>query len=579
MATTTDRPRQKKPAQLEPAAKPPTPPQGPLWTRGPRGQPEPNRRRDRLLACLWLFGPAVVLLLGALAVIAVVLVLTFGGSGEAPPATGAAQLVPGNALLYLHVSTDPSRPAVRRALVLSRRLTDSPLLFAAVTTRLDALLGGSAAAPIDFSTDVRPWLGNEAALAVLDTPGVSAGTLVVLDVRDREAARRFLARVGAQPDGRFRGVALFTQGGGTTLAFVRHYLVLGQAASVESAIYVSDGRAPSLATSSAYERAASGEPAGRVLDAYASAVGISRALAPRADLLGDLGYLLDQPGPRAAAVSVSATRSALQIEVHSSLGRGRARRSVEFSPSLPSVLPAHSMLLLDATNLRTSLPKLLAVAARAGILGRIAPLLARLGGALSAEGVDVRQVLGVFSGESAIAITPGVGGHGPVPVIVTRTANMASTRVTLAGLEGPLTQLFTPASGPGQVPQVTQAAVAGVPVREVPLEPGFDLDYTVAHGLVVISTGLPGVGEVLKHPEAMDATASFSSAVADDPSRVTSLVFFDLSQLLRLGEQTGFIGSARQATLPPAAENIHAVGLESWRGADETTTKIQLQIP
>ncbi len=582
MATLTDRPK-KKPAKRAPAATPPSSPQGPLWTRNAPRPPERNRRRDRLLACLYLFGPAAVVTLGALALIAVALVLALGGSGEAPPATGAAEIVPGNALLYLHVSTDPSRPAVRRALTLSQRLPGSPLLFAAVTTRLDALLGGSANAPVDFSTDVRPWLGNEAALAVLDTPGVSAGTLVVLDVRDHSAARRFLTRVGAQPDGSFRGVRLFAQAGGTTVAFVRHYLVLGQAASVESAIYVSDGAAPSLATSAEYQRAAAEEPAPRVLDAYASADGVRRALAPSPGLLGDIGYLLDQPALRATAISVSAAGSGLQVDVRSSLvprlAQARAHRPVQFSPTLTGVLPAGSMLLLDAKDLRTSLPRLLAVSARAGILGRIAPLLSRLGGALSSEGVDLRQVFAVFSGESVIAVTPGRGGNGPAPVIVTRTTNMPTTRAILAELEAPLAQVFTPASGPGQVPQVTDTTAAGVPVREVPLEPGFDLDYSVAHGLVVVSTSLTGITDVFKHAAALSTARGFRSALTDHPRRVTSLVFFDLSQLLRLGEQTGLIGSAQHATLWPAFEKIHAVGLESWRGADDTTTKIQLQIP
>src|SRR5437764_10497609 len=50
---------------------------------------------------------------------------------EPPPATGAAALVPADALAYVHLSTDPSRPAVRQALDLARRFPDAPLLLAA----------------------------------------------------------------------------------------------------------------------------------------------------------------------------------------------------------------------------------------------------------------------------------------------------------------------------------------------------------------------------------------------------------------------------------------------------------------
>jgi Protein of unknown function (DUF3352) len=583
MATLTDRRREKGPGAPGPAAEPRQPPGGPTWSGGPDRPPEPNRRRDRLRACLHLFGPGAAFILAALAAIAVAVVLALG-SGEAPPATGAAELVPANALLYVHVSTDVSRPAVRRSVALLRRLPGSPLLVAAATSRLDAILGGSPNAPISFIDDVEPWLGSEAALAVLDTPGASAGTLVVLGVRNHRAARRFLARANAQPGGSFRGVPLFVQGDGTVLAFVRHYLVVGQMASVDSAINVADGKVPSLAGSRQYQGAAASEPADRVLDAYASAEGIRRAVTPRPGVLGDLGQLLDQPALSAVALSVSASGVGLRMEIHSSLvpelAQARGDRPAQFSPSLSSVLPAHSMLLLDAKGLRTSLPRLLAVAARAGILGRIAPLLSRLGGALAAEGVDVRQVLGVFSGETAIALTPAANGSGPAPVIVTRTAHTEATRAILAGVESPLTQVFSPPAGsPGQVPQVTDTEADGVPVHELPLEPGLSIDYGVGRGLVVISTGLTGVTDVFKHSTAMNTTRSFQSVLANAHSPVTSLVFFDLSQLLRLGEQTGLVGSVQQTTLWPALQKIHAVGLESWRGADDTTTQIQIQIP
>ena len=41
--------------------------------------------------------------------------LLFAGSGTEPPATGAARVVPANVLAYVHLSTDPSRPAVQAA--------------------------------------------------------------------------------------------------------------------------------------------------------------------------------------------------------------------------------------------------------------------------------------------------------------------------------------------------------------------------------------------------------------------------------------------------------------------------------
>src|SRR5436305_471005 len=205
MATTTDRPRGKEsPPLAAPAAGPgsSTPAQAP-------SAPARASPGTRLRGALHLFGPLVAAAIGLLALVAVIVAVALGGGDT--PATGAAELVPGNALIYVHLSTDASRQAVRQALAVSRRLPDSPLLLAAVTNRLGTLLSGSSNALVDFPTQVRPWLGKEAAFAVLDSTTASAGSLIVLDVRNRSRARDFLASQAAQPDGRFRGFALFRQ--------------------------------------------------------------------------------------------------------------------------------------------------------------------------------------------------------------------------------------------------------------------------------------------------------------------------------------------------------------------------------
>ena len=65
----------------------------------------------------------------ALAVLAAVGILLVGRSGNPPIATGAARLVPSDALVYVHLSTDPRRAAVRRAVKLAGRFpSGGPIL-------------------------------------------------------------------------------------------------------------------------------------------------------------------------------------------------------------------------------------------------------------------------------------------------------------------------------------------------------------------------------------------------------------------------------------------------------------------
>jgi hypothetical protein len=553
-----------------------------------RAVPAATERRSRRFD-----GRLVALLAVAIAgLIALTIVVATGlRSGERPPAAGAAAVVPGDALAYVHVSTDSTRPAVRQAIALAGRFADAPLLMALVSDRLGAILTrpGAPAGTFDFAADVRPWLGREAAFALLNTASTTAGSLIVLDVRNRARAQSFLAGSGAAAVRVYRGVTELRYRRGTVLAFVRHYLAIGQRASVESAIDASDGSAPSLRANPAYTRAASSEAADRVLDAYVSEAGVRRVLLPRGGLLGALGRLLLQPALSATALSLSAVPGGARVTVHSALDPSLAKESgppaPRFTPSLDAVLPAGSSLLVDVHGLARAAPGVLAASGAAGIAPQLGPLLHRLGVALTSEGVDLKPVTSLFSGETAVAITTGPGSRGrpdgaPAPVIVTRTAHPDLARALLGNLEGPLAQLFPPPSdGPGQATVWNDAAIDGVQVRQLSISPGLQLDYAVFRGLVVVSTSPRAIGAVAKH----------SSSLADDPryradlpgnfSQVTSLVFLDFSQLLSLGEQMGLTRSARLLTVRPDLQRIRAAGLTSSRGEADTTAELFLQIP
>lgn len=552
--------------------------------RPPSPARERARRDRRRLAALGLLSPLAAAIAAGLAIAAVAVAIALvASSGPAPPATGAATLVPADALLYVNVSTDPSRSAVGQALRRVRRLSGAPLLLAGIANRLDTILAGSSSGTVDFATDIRPWLGPEAAFAVLDTPGASAGTLVVLDVSNRAKARAFLSAHGASPSGAYRNVHLLQEASGTTFAFVGHYLLLGQAASVTGAIDVARGRGRSLASSATYANATAGEPADRVLDFYAPVAGVTRALAPSSGLLGALGTLLDQPALSAVTVAVSPDAGGFGVRVHSLLDPKLANvpsaKTPSFTPTLASALPAGSEMMLDVPSLSGAVPKLLAAAAKLGIAGRAAGVLSRLGGALIAEGVNLHRFFSIFGSQGVLAIVPGLGGSGPAPVLVGRTTRPTAAVKELADLEEPLTQAFTPpSSGGGLVPEVGTTTLGRATVSTLTLAPGFELDWAVSHGLVVVSTSPGAAAAVISHRASLSGERAYKNAVAGLPTQVSTLVFLDLGPLLRLGERTGLVGGNTLAALRPDLEQIRAIGLATTRGGSDTTTQLQLQI-
>jgi hypothetical protein len=515
--------------------------------------------------------------------VAIVVGASRGGSGAGgpPPATGAAAVVPAQALAYVHLSTDTERPGVKRALALAARFPDYRLLSTLIATRLGRLSPNGAA--ITFAADIRPWLGKEAAVALLDTGTSTAGALIVLDVADVGKARAFVTRIGAGAGGSYRGVRLYQHAGGGEFAFVSRYLVLGQDASVRAAIDVVAGHAPSLASDPSYRAAADGEPADRVLDAYASAAGVRRLLVAQGGLLGAVGVLLYQPALSGVAVSVSAASPGARVVVHSALDphllqvQGAAPRS--FTPTLEPRLPAGSTLALDVIDLHRIAPRVLSAGAAGGVGGGLGPLLARLGTALRAEGVNVADILKLFDGETAIAIAPGSGSGTPALVIVARTSDETRTRAELAQLEVPLAQLFSSSNlSSGQEPAFTDRTVAGVTVHQLPLASGLQLDYAVFDRLVAVSTSLGGIASIASHAQVLADDPSYRATLAKRRSRVTSLLFLDFSQLLSLGEQTGLTRGARFQALRGDLQKLRAVGLSSTAGEAESTAELFLQI-
>jgi hypothetical protein len=374
------------------------------------------------------------------------------------------------------------------------------------------------------------------------------------------------------PDGSYRGAKLYRYRSGARLAFVGHYLVLGQDASVRDAIDAARGVVHSLAASGDYRNASAGEPADRVIDAYVSADGVQRLLMPQGGLFAALGALLGQPALTGATITLSASGDTARLRVHSAFARGSTVRP--FDPSLDRLLPAGTMLDLDLTGIARSAPRVLSAAASVGIAGQVGPLLSRLGGALHAEGVDLGRLESLFAGETAVAIGPG----GALTVL-TRVNNERATSTELANLEIPLSQLFpAPTTGSGQVPQFTDRSVDGITAHQLSLGTGLRLDYAVFHGLLVISTSLAGISAVADHSRSLTGEQAYRATVGDHPSQVTSLVFLDFSQLLDLAERTGLLRGARFQALTPDIGRIRAAGLDSARGEAESTAELTLEI-
>jgi hypothetical protein len=504
----------------------------------------------------------------------VVVIVSSGGQAATPPATGATSVIPAGALEYIHVSTDQSRPAVGAALAIAARFPGYQALRSRLLSSLGAL-GPTVAA--DFKTRIAPWLGKEVALATFDTGTTSAGTLLVVGVSELRAAKRSVAGLPTDGTTSYQGTTITGHPGAGDTAFVGRYLVIGHSADIRAAIDVAAGRAPSLSRDPSYRRAAAGEPAGRAVDAYISGPGLSRLIIPQHGLVGIIGALVDQPALQGVAVALTPAAGGVQVHVHSVLDPRLAGASAaSFVPSFASSVPAGVGLFLDVTGLNRILPRVLSTI---GIGAQVPKLLSKLGHALTAEGVNVQQsIVSLFQRESAVVIST----HGVTPVVtvIVRPRDLATTRTVFAELEAPLARLFAPAGAQaGQSPVFNQVAVGGFAAHQLVLAPGLQFDYAVIGNELVLSTSLQGIAGVALHASSILDQPAYRTTLGNHPPRVTSLLFLDLNQLLRLNEQIGLITGPGFRATAPDLRRVHAIGLASTSGEADSTSELFLQIP
>jgi len=359
-------------------------------------------------------------------VVAVALLLAGGGSGgasSAPPANGAAALVPADALVYVHLSTDRSRPATAQAVKLLAG-------FPSWTRLRDRVVKQLAAPGCDVGAKALKG-ADEVALALFDTgKAKTANSLVLIDT-GREHGRT--------PE---RGC------GTLSMTYVGRFLALGQADSLHAAQQLHAGHGRSLAAAPGPKRVFGQLPADRVADGWVSRDGVQRLLAPQGGLLGAVGVLLDSPALTGTGFGLRPAGDGARLVVKSlrdpKLAGGAASGFRTFKPTLQDDAPAGAMAFLDVSNLAPALQRLLAAAGPS--TAQLAPLVGNLDSGL----------LKLFNGEAAMILTPAT--PAPVLTLLARTKDEAATRRELARLPKGLRTAFKTDVFDGKVAVSTSAA-------------------------------------------------------------------------------------------------------------------------
>ncbi len=280
-------------------------------------------------------------LTGAVLILAAIVLGVSVLAGEAEPG-GPARLVPADVLAFVQVDTDFSGSPGRGA----RGLADTlPKLSRQVVTRLTSGLRAFGAAGLKPGGRPAPWLGDEAAVALLG--GVYPPAKVeLLAVTDEQGATAFAERLtGDTAPGKYRGTPL-RSGHGASVAITHGFLVAGPARQVKLAIDTAIGDGTALASSADFSEAVAALPGDRVAEAYFSARGAVALLF--GSPLSFLEPLASGTAVRDLAIGVNASPQALELTARSAFdpddgGKPPLVGLKPFTAKLPETLPSDSL--------------------------------------------------------------------------------------------------------------------------------------------------------------------------------------------------------------------------------------------
>jgi Protein of unknown function (DUF3352) len=539
--------------------------------------------RRRLVAAL---GTAVVLIL-VLAAAVPNLPCDLPGGDSCPPPDDAEELVPSDAAVYAHVNLDRDSEQYERAADVAASL---PTITGEIARRAFEVVPGPGGGPPSYARDIEPWVGDEAALAVLPGgEGESGSQVVMLEIGDPAGATKFAAQVasGRPKVDTYREVEVSVDQRGQATAQLDGFLVIGAESVVRSVIDTQSGGegTESLADDENASRARDELPDHRFADAYLSPDG-ARSLAAPNGQLGQLSALISPEATRGTAAALAADEGELELAVRSVLNPDRARSRPgffaafsPFDPTLDGKLSADALAYLGMGDPEGAVKALLAQASAAapGIASGFEDLAEDL---RRTDEIDIsKEFLPALGDEAAFALEPRISDSesDPTPYLQFIADDVESERArrALASLQRPIADAINPQLGL-QAPTFEETEIEGVQARTLSVSPAIELTYAVLDDLATVATSPDGIARLATGDGGLTESERFERAtedMADDPSLFG---YFNLSELVAVGEQLGLAEDPVYATFAVEFRALDSLGLAISSAEESLDTDARL---
>ena len=487
---------------------------------------------------------------------------TTGGSG-----TDTAKLAPAGSFLYAEVNIDPSgsQEAGMRSI-----LGDLPG-EGAPEERLDNLLEKASksdkSSNIDYLQDVKPWLGDKAAVFVTSPKAGSKSTpyAVVIATTDEGKAEDTIKKDKGAGDREvtYNGTDYLVEKDGDTQAVIDGFFVAGSEAGVKEAIDANKGE--SLSESDRYKQATDGVDDERIALVYEDLGGLVQTLASASgDSLGPAAPLIGRLfGGKPVVATIKAEQQALVID--GSLIPGSALLDL-FGKSTPLLgdVPADSWLALGQSDFGTAVKGLFGMFA--GFAGGEEQLKAQV---QQASGLDLDRDVFSWIGDVAIFVNGdskhSIGGG----VLIQSKDEVASRRAltklsALAARSGDVTVSAADVGGGKGYRLANESAPRGVYM----LQAGDKVAITYGEGAAKQALGGSGDG--------LTAAPAFTEAAHKLGDAYSPSLWVSVPPILRVAESFGAGDSSDYQQAKPYLTILDYVISGSAKSGDEAASRTRI---
>ena len=438
------------------------------------------------------------------------LVLVASGCGStsgiaASSATGGASVAPGSAAVFVSVDTDSGSAAWKQA-------DDLLNAFPARDKLLSLLRQVIAKQGVDYEQDVKPALGNEVDIVVLDGSGSGSAVVGLVQPKSKQKLDDLVAKLDAQS----------TSGKAVTGEYKGWTLISDHQASIDR--FTSEADQGSLADDSRFTDAMARESDTALVKAYVNGASVQSLVGQLSSQIGGGSCGQSTAGVKVRAVSAALSAEQNGLKLHAAIGIDNAPKGgAAYSSQLLGEIPSGALVVASFKGSPQALAGLQTLQTCQN--GKVQQGFQQLEQLL---GIKLGELGSLFKQEVALYVRAG----SPLPE-VTIVAQEDDPQAALATLDKLAGRLAGPA---GAAPKAT--TVDGVPAKEFVVGGRVSIFYAALDGKIVVTDSEAGIRDLRGSGPKLKDDAVFKEAqkASGMPDQTTGFVYVDLKDSIPLIE-------------------------------------------